>query len=105
MKQIHRWELDVRDEQGIEAPVGTQWLTVALFEEAIVLYGLCPGGPREVPMQRVLVRMFGTGETIPAVTGEYRGTVQSVDGQLVMHVFVEVPASKAATPPARMPSK
>lgn len=82
MKTIHKFALDLKDEQIVEMPAAAQLLTVQEQGGKLQLWAQVdttwPAKPR-----RILI--VGTGHPMPAAVGPYVATVQT--GAYVWHVF------------------
>lgn len=89
-KAIWKYPLTASDYQEIEMPVGARVLTAALQHENLCLWALVDP---EMPVGRALVRIAGTGHTLPDTTyaDDYAGTYQLRGGALVFHVFARPP--------------
>lgn len=88
MKSVWKWQLEVKDEQVIEVPVGTRLLTVSMQHGVPAVWGLVPLGEPQARMVSLRVRIAGTGHPMPeeVCPGDYVGTFSPEMG-LVFHVF------------------
>ena len=88
---IYKYPLDLegQDIKEIIMPLGANVLTVQVQRDVVCLWAMVPtdlpdyAGGEEV--RRFLV--IGTGHRLPEHPTRYVGTVQMVNGALVLHVF------------------
>lgn len=87
MKTVWKWNLEIDDEQEIEAPDNAQILCVQMQNGAPCLWMLVDPN---VSTRKYGVRTKGTGHPIDTdgVYWIYAGSYQMYDGQIVFHVFV-----------------
>jgi hypothetical protein len=86
MQTIRKFRLGVEDRVELSLPVGAQVLCVQTQDGVPCLWVLVD--PDETPEMRAF-RIYATGQPIDGYPGEYVGTVQSLEGQFVFHVFAE----------------
>ena len=92
MRAIHKQILTVTDEQIILLPKHAVPLSVAEQRDALCIWYGCD--LNEPDREEHTVRIIGTGNPVPDVDlGAFLGTVITMGGALVWHVFV---ASTAA---------
>jgi hypothetical protein len=88
MRTIWKYQLDVTDVQRLAIKRGAQILTVQAQNGVPCIWAVVdPSEPSEV---RTFC-MYGTGHRITEEIGQYIGTFQLHDGNLVFHLF-EVPS-------------
>jgi hypothetical protein len=86
MKTIHKFVLEVTDEQRIEIPSAHSILTVQLQDKRICLWAIVDTNS---PKTTRYFRIVGTGNPFnDCMDFTYIGTVQMENGKLVWHVFV-----------------
>lgn len=92
MKQIWKWPIEVLDEQVIEVPASTKFLTAQVQDESICVWGEVSIGHPTFAVKR-RIRIIGTGNPMPSVDMlrfGYLATVQDVPFPgLVWHIYVE----------------
>ena len=87
MRAVHKYPLTLTDTQVIEFPLGAQILSVQEQHGTLTMWVLNDLQP--IGMVPYRIRIHGTGHTITEYPGEYVGTVQQHDGNLVWHVFAQ----------------
>ena len=84
MNSIWKYALEVNDEQYIDAPAGALSLCVQTQKgNPCIWFKVDPYKPKE--KRRIITH--GTGHSVPGTTGDYIGSYQLKDGDLVFHVF------------------
>ena len=84
MMTIWKYQLMAGDKQTIDMPSGARPLCVQVQNGVPCLWALCdPSAPKE----KRYFEVFGTGHIVTPGTRDYLGTVQLLDGALVLHVF------------------
>lgn len=83
MKTIHKYELDIVDEQGLQVSGGAQVLSVQAQGGKLCLWALVDTSKRPGTLT---IAIYGTGHEITEPLGQFLGTVQ-MPGGLVWHVF------------------
>lgn len=84
MAAIWKFPLDVVDLQAVKMPAGSRLLTVQVQHGSPVLWAIVQP---TAPVVRRDIRIVGTGHPLPAALGEYIGTFQMLEGELVWHAF------------------
>lgn len=85
MKQIWKWEIDVKVGGEIEVPSDFRPLYVAVQDGVPCLWAeVDPQGKK----MKMLVHVFGTGQPMPYARALYVGSFQLLDGAFVGHVYV-----------------
>lgn len=95
MNTIHKFPLEITDQQVVTMPKGAQILTVQVQNEMVCLWAVMD--TVAAPEERK-IEVFGTGNPIPKVNewpqaGQGRkfiGTFQFLGGKFVGHVFERV---------------
>ena len=89
MQTIWKFRLDMMDEQTINVPIGSTFLSVQVQRDVPCVWALVDDNAPSVP---TTVRIYGTGHPIKFdVTGlEYIGTFQLSGGALVFHLFTVI---------------
>lgn len=96
-RAVHRFVLDLTDEQDLLLPADAHLLHVARRDgtnDRIDLWALVD--PDQPPEPR-RIRIAGTGHDLGDDALDYIGTVQLVSGRIVFHVF-EVPTTAEPAP-------
>lgn len=88
MRTIHKYPIQIADEQPVEMPICAKVLSVQVQGNQVCLWA-------EVDTNRIAetrrVFIFGTGRPIPSsLDARYVGTFQIQDGALVFHVYVSM---------------
>lgn len=89
MKTIWKYPLVIMDSQVVVAPEGAEFLSATLKDGAPTLYALVDP---KAPMESHEVQIRGTGHPIDEAllrSHVFLGTVNTHNGLLVWHVFVE----------------
>jgi len=91
VKAIWKYPLEVADEQTIAMPRGAVILGVQAQRGIPCLWAMVE---TDEPHELRRIYTFGTGEKLgpPPMQGLFSGTYQLNDGDLVLHVFEEIPA-------------
>lgn len=84
MKVIYKYRLEVTDCQEIEMPIDSEILTVQSQGEIGCLWAMVD---TEFEKEKKIIRIVGTGHTVPPDCGQYIGTFQMAGGVLIWHVF------------------
>ena len=84
MKTIWKYELETTDKQTVKMPYGAKILTVQIQNETPCLW--CLVVPNYILEERE-IQIIGTGHDINDLGGEYIGTYQLREGNLVFHVY------------------
>jgi hypothetical protein len=84
MKTIHKFPLDVIDDQPFEMPIGAKVLCVQVQNGLPCIWAEVN---TEVPKENRWFSVYGTGAELAAFDHTYIGTFQLRDGQLVFHVY------------------
>ena len=88
MKTIYKYELIIEDVQELMLPKGSEILCVQMQGKTPQLWAIVdPHAPKEPRM----IEIYGTGHMLGDEPGEYIGTFQQYEGQLVWHVFERKP--------------
>lgn len=82
---IWKFPLETTDEQVVDMPSGAKALTVQTQDGCACLWALV--NPDNATVEHRLIRIYGTGHSIPKHPGDYIGTYQLCNGALVFHVF------------------
>lgn len=83
--RIWKWTLAVKDEQTIDMPMDAKILSVQMQGESPQVWALV--NEHQPRKQGRRIAIYGTGNPIPDVPGEYISTFQMHGGQLVFHAF------------------
>ncbi len=89
MKTIWKFELQIEDEQFVNMPSGSKILSIQTQHDKIVFWAMVEPAMEITPVRFVIV---GTGHPITdkcVNDGNYVGTVQTFNGDLVWHVFID----------------
>mgnify|MGYP006935515294 CR=1 FL=1 len=86
MKSVWKYPLALIDEQDVIAPAGAVPLSVQMQRSLPCVWMLVDPAVGSVPYR---VRIVGTGHEITTPIGEFLGTMQTSNGSLVWHVFIE----------------
>ena len=82
---VHKYHLEIEDEQEVLLPAGARILTVQPQNDVINLWAMVnPAATAEA----VNIRMYGTGHPIDNGEEEYLNTVQLYGGRLILHIFI-----------------
>lgn len=84
MTSIWKFELSITDEQIVSVPKGAWILTAQMQRGRLCVWAMVD---TNVICEPTHFRIFGTGNPVTGLYGQYIGTVQ--DGGLVWHVFAE----------------
>lgn len=84
---VHRYSLELVDEQKITMPAGAEILYVARREGTIDDFALWAKVDTDQPPADRRFRVAGTGHLLDGPDLTYLGSVQLARGQLVFHVF------------------
>lgn len=88
MKTIHKFGLQLQDEQTLEIPAGSKILCAQTQRNEIYLWA-------EVDTQAVMTKQTfyirGTGHPLPEIPADYVGTLQVNNGTFVFHIYQKVP--------------
>jgi hypothetical protein len=93
VKTIWKFELSVMNVQEVKMPCEAKILTVQTQTKldeinrpykTINIWAVCQTENKIVDRKII---MYGTGRELPENPGDYIGTVQLNDGQLVLHVY------------------
>lgn len=87
MKQIWKYSLRTIDRQTLQVPAGAKILTVQVQRGEPYLWALVD--PAADHPSNINIAVFGTGHNIPDDIGEYIGTFQLLNSELIFHVFKE----------------
>lgn len=92
MRTIHKYELDITDEQVIDLPMYSEMLTIQEQHGKLVLWCAVDTEDEMLPRKFFVV---GTGHPMPEPEDPwcalvYCSTVQTRGGKLVWHVFTEM---------------
>ena len=89
MKKIFKYQLDIVDEQYIDLPVGSEAISVVNQHDVVMLYVKVDDEAEATSKVKFLIK--GTGHDLDFKEEEYRflGTVVTLGGMYVWHVFVE----------------
>lgn len=85
MKKVFKYLLEITDSNTLFLPVEYQILTVAMQGDELYLWALID--PNTEFLDRVKVRVAGTGHPIEEDIKKYLGTFMLHSGALVFHVF------------------
>lgn len=86
MKTIYKYPIEITDEQALTLPVNARILTVQMQEGKSCLWAMID--TEEKRTEQVSISIYGTGHPIADSENlTYLGTVQTLGGQLVFHVF------------------
>ena len=90
MTTIHKYPIQITDEQTVRMPAGAHVLT-AQAQEGETRLCLWVMVDTSKPMTDYRVWVHGTGHQIcdAATCGRYIGSAQMLHGRLIWHVFVE----------------
>ena len=84
---IWKYQLGRRPVCQFTIPAGAQFLGVQLQDGVATTWALVDPRSRKVEYR---IRMFGTGQDIPAFDGELKHIGTVIDGQFVWHYFAEI---------------
>lgn len=89
MKRIFKYELNLADRQEVEVPRGGIMLSVVNQSDCVMVYALVDDSVKEKERREFCI--FGTGHPVDIELDKYAylGTVVTVGGKLVWHVFVK----------------
>lgn len=83
--KIFKYPLEVTDMQEIRAPIGMKPLSVQVQKKTLCLWAAVDSSKSDVMHT---VHIYGTGHDVDDhVKDHFVGTVQMMDGDLVLHVF------------------
>lgn len=86
MLKIHKYPLDFESGLILTMPAGAKILSVQLQRETMCVWALVDINQKDVERQFIIC---GTGHSLgDNPPGEFIGTVQTMNGALVWHVFV-----------------
>jgi hypothetical protein len=88
MKQIWKWELDPKETQKLEVPVGTIFLSAGEQFDSIMVWGLVD--PRIEAVEIRTIEVYGTGHPIDSrlpEVGKFLGRANLSGGRFIFHVF------------------
>lgn len=84
MKTIHKFVLTLASEQTVQMNEGAKPLTIDMQYDRPCLWAEVD---TDKPKVATIVRMFGTGSTLPDNPGKYLGTVYPTE-YLVFHCYI-----------------
>ena len=84
MQRIFKYELEVADRQAIQMPTGAQILCVQVQGNVPCLWAKV--NDEATPVSRE-ISIYGTGQALQSYPGDYIGTFQMAQGELVFHVY------------------
>ena len=84
VKTIYKYQLSAVERQSIYMPEGAEVLTVQDQNGALCLWALIDSDNSQ---SERIIYMVGTGHKINTEKGNYVGTIQSLEGALILHVF------------------
>lgn len=88
MKTIYKYPLAYVDQQQVAMPAGARILSAAVQHGQLCIWALVDAEPDDVVSR--LICMRGTGHRVPdAVADMFIGTILSMDGTLVFHIFAD----------------
>ena len=95
MQTIHKYPLELVDEQSVWTPAGAQLLHLAMQNGVPCLWFLVD--PELEATLKWQIRMYGTGHAVPDSESwlPFLGTILLHDGAPVLHVFRYCPAENA----------
>ena len=82
--KIYKYVLLIADEQTIEIPLGSKILCVQNQKEDLCIWAEV--NPKNNLVKRTFL-VIGTGHNTPNSRDNYIGTVQTLNGNLVWHVY------------------
>lgn len=85
MRTIWKYPLEITDEQFIDVPLGSEPLSVQVQNDQLCIWVLVTNHNR--PTKEQPIRIYGTGHPVESLHRDYVGTVQTMGGALVWHVF------------------
>lgn len=85
MITIHKYPLEICDEQQISLPRGYEILSVIEQFGVPVIYAKID--TEETKIEDVWIRIFGTGHPIDEDYYNYLGTISTKNGSLIWHIF------------------
>lgn len=83
MKTIHKYNIEITDEQKIAMPIGSVLLCAQIQKNALVLWAQVE---TSIEKEDVKIEVFGTGNPMPDGNRIYLSTVQAPMG-FVWHIF------------------
>ena len=88
MKTIHKYELEITDEQSVAMPSMRQILSVGTQHGRVYVWALVDTDYAEAPVR---FRIIGTGNPAGEEPNKdsFLGTVITDEGKLVWHIFTE----------------
>lgn len=84
MKTIYKYPLEIADRQTLMLPANPEILTVAAQHGRPCLWVLVDTDEELMPFE---IAMYGTGMPCNCACNDYIGTVQLLDGAMILHVF------------------
>ena len=87
MKTIWKFKLDVVDEQTIEVPKGAVPLCVQIQKCFNIPFIWVLVNPAETEKENIEIITKGTGHVFDDERCKYIGTYQTLNGNLIFHVF------------------
>ncbi len=84
-QRIYKYPLPITDEQDLLLPTGSQVLSVAAQNDAVVLYAMVDSAERNKESHHIAIR--GTGHEADGINGRFVGTVPMAGGLLMWHIF------------------
>lgn len=86
MRKIFKYPLSVSDHQEIQVPAGGEFISVQVQNDVMCLWALVDEDKVQEARE---IRVIGTGHPIYDDSGklDYIGTVQTMNGQLIWHIF------------------
>lgn len=84
MMRIWKWPLQVTDRNALLMPEGAKLLDVQMQGETCCLWALVDESATEETRD---IAIYGTGNPIPRIPGQYIATFQMYGGELIFHAF------------------
>ena len=84
-REIWKFELEITDEQIINIPIGAQIISVQAQRGEPCLWAIVNAEERCASPKKIIIH--GTGHAISEDAGNYIGTFQQMNGDLIWHVF------------------
>jgi len=87
MKTIYKYQIETADVQTIEMPAGAKILCLQMQQGKPCIWVQCK---HDNPLVKHVVTTYGTGHEMRPFSGDYVGTYQLNNGDLVFHVFERI---------------
>lgn len=96
MKTIYKYGIHhLREEQDIRVTKGFNPLHVGAQHNVICIWGEVDDDEDEFEHRSIFI--VGTGNPLPNEPVRYLGTVQTMGGELIWHIYIDAPAQPRVT--------